>query len=87
MDIFDTLFRQKQKPNLNTWYNNADLLANLSNQILASAMSTINEDTYDYIGAQRRVAPVYDATDIIMQKVIASPLVTYRIVDKKKLVS
>lgn len=85
MGIFDNLFRQKQQPNLNNWYSNADLLANLNNQILASAMPTINEDSYDYIGAQRKIAPVYDATDLIMQKVIASPIVTYRVKDREKL--
>lgn len=87
MGIIDKIFGRGGTGDVDMagWLRDAEMLNALNNQILASGLPTINPDGYDYIGAQKRIAPVYDATDIIIQKVIASPIVTYRVKDKAKL--
>lgn len=43
----------------------------------------LDEDTYDYGNAFRRVAPVYECVDLIGKKIVASPRIIYKIKDSE----
>lgn len=52
---------------------------------LNNSLPTINPDACDYYQSFKTIGAVYEVTDAITKKVIACPIVAYKIKDKKKL--
>lgn len=61
---------------------NQNLLLNFLN---SNGLQRLNPQTYDFVSTVHTIGAVYETTDIIMKKVYSSPLVIYKIKDKKKL--
>lgn len=84
MGILDSFFRKdvqaKAQQIVQQQYN-----VDINQLLLASALPSINADGYDYIRLQKEIGAVYEATDIIMKKIINCPIVIYKVIDKAKL--